>query len=186
MTSFERQVAESTDDAYQSSVGATANVTNVSIVIANADQYAGFRFPNVTIPQGSTINSAYVDIVHPQSADLTAKMDLYCQLGNAAVFAAATNNISERTRTAASVFWNATVPGTGYQSSPSLLSIVQEAISHGGWVSGYALAVIMIGKTGANWRGRSYDSGDGQGAKLYVDYTAPSGGKPAIYYSMMR
>jgi hypothetical protein len=58
MTTINIPVAASSDDAYENNAGTvTLNGVSVGAQLNNIDEWAGFRFLNVTIP-AATINSA--------------------------------------------------------------------------------------------------------------------------------
>lgn len=112
--------------------------------------HVGFRIPNVTVAQGTTIGSAI--LAHDQLqnysgfGDLTG-VTLYGQAAdNAAQFAVTSGDISGRARTTANVAGSAIAANSPF--SKDVTSIVQEILNRAGWVSGNAMAFLFI-STGA-------------------------------------
>jgi PKD repeat protein len=145
-------VATGSDDAEEAPTGGV-NLSSSDLELVNdgSDQTVGIRFTGVSVPSGSTIDSAYVqfttDEVTTGATSLTVRGEAS---GNAGTFTTATFNVSSRLRTAASVpwvpaAWN-TVGETGQnQRTPDLSAVVQEIVNRADWASGNALAVIVTG-----------------------------------------
>jgi hypothetical protein len=193
MSSLALQVGASADDARNldpNGVGSTNVQTQHIGKFNTTDKYwNGFRFLNVTIPQGATINSAILDIYSAQvTGGTTAKAIFYGNASdNATTFNTTTDKPELKARTTANVTkdftcatWAATL-GFGAETV-DLASIVQEIVNRAGWASGNALSVIAYDNGSANtsYIGHStYDRATDRGAKLTIDYTDPaSGGQP--------
>ncbi|MFH1601455.1 MAG: hypothetical protein ABIB61_00680 [Candidatus Shapirobacteria bacterium] len=137
------------------------------------------RFPNVTIPQGSTISSATLEWESGGTYSTTANITFYAN--DADNPAAPTNSTDFRGRalTSASVNWNISASWS-FQSryaAPDLSSIVQEIINRGTWSSGYAILLMSKdnGTTAGNLRSfRTYDVSVSDGPSLSIVYTAPT------------
>ena len=186
MTTWNGRVAASSDDASENS--GVLGLRATTPALGGGTINLGFRFLNVTIPQGSTINSAALAVyVTDAAADDPNCGVLLENADNAGTFTTGTNDITNRTKTG-SVTWNATSIGTGFKSSPDIASIVQTVINRVGWASGNALAVILDGVAGTNMTVQSYDGSAANAATLSIDYTPPAQGAAvkAIYYGMMR
>ena len=89
-------------------------------------------------------------------------------------FTTATNNVSSRPNTPASVPWTVptwpTVGARGQdQRTPEIKSIVQEIIGQGGWASGNAMAFKITG-TGKR-TAEAFESGAAIAASLHIEYT---------------
>lgn len=146
-------------------------------------QRDGLRFQGVTIPQGSIIQSAFIqfkaDAAH--STSVTVKI-LGENADNAAAFTTATNDITNRADTTASVTW--TIPNwvtvgdiLAAQKTPDLKTIIQEIVNRGGWASGNSL-VIQIensGTSSGNRREAETVEGDPPAAALTITYSPSSG-----------
>jgi len=111
---------------------------------------AGMRFQNLAIPQGATIDSAFI-IVHSHEA----KTEL--DVADLTIGAEATDNaetfndsvlIDSRTLTGAQINWVVDVPWGLWtpHRTPDLKDLVQEVIDRPGWEAGNALAFIILGK----------------------------------------
>lgn len=195
MASLNIQISSGTDDAEEHgneggfwSGGETENGSSDLELCWEVDnsQYVGLRFQNVTIPQGSTINSAIVRFIIDAAQTGAVTLDIWGDDTDDATgfpnegVGAGTNNISGRTPTTATATWNI---GAGEALSVNdqldtvdISSVIQEIVDRGGWVSGNALVVIIHYTSGTNLREvESYDGESGDAARLIVDYTAPSG-----------
>lgn len=177
MTLFSAQIAASADDAQQSADTVTLGDNNINI--SATTQYGGFRFNNVTIPAGATINSADITLTTYSDSYDDPDTTIYGEdIDDAPAFTTTTNNISGRTLTTASVAWTATNIGTANKASPDIKSIIQEIIDRPGWTSGNDIAIIIKGNSGTStFRVRAYDYGSGY-PQLNIDYTAGGGGSP--------
>lgn len=176
MASYSGSVAASADDASEA-VGGAVTIDGGSVTLAAANQYIGFRFQGVTIPAGSTIDAATIDVYLISGAYDSPNQTVYGEdADDAAAFSATSYNISGRSLTAESVTWNASDIGTGVKTSPDFKAVVQEIVDRAGWNGGQDMAIIMKGIAGAAFRVRTYDAGSGDYATLKVTYTEPSGG----------
>jgi hypothetical protein len=171
MTTFTGSPAASADDAQET--GGTNTINGTTINANYANQIAAVRFTGVTIPPGSTINNAYLTLNLPNATyddpDLTIRGS---GEANAAAFTTATDHLTNRLKTSASVAWSAANIGTGARNSPELKTLVQETINISGWASGNALAFYFTGSATSSFRFYTYDNGTGI-PSLTIDYTPP-------------
>lgn len=174
MTVFNASVTASADDAQESSGTVVIDGTNLN---ANAaTQLSAVRFQNVTIPPGSTINSAYITInITSTSFDDPAVTIRGNGEANPAAFNTTASHLTDRFKTSASVAWTDTGLGAGAENTPSLVSLVEEIIAISGWASGNAMAFYFTGSASSSLRFNAYDNGSGI-PSITIDYTAPSGG----------
>jgi len=163
----------------------TSNVSNnVYVAIGNggaAIYDCGFRFTNVTIPQGSTINSAYLSVRCRSAYDY----DLYTNIRGhdvdnstaCADYDTPTGRIAGAATTA-SVAWDEADSFTvGWYQSPDIKSVVQEIVDRGGWSSGNALMILWEEDGGGSAEAMQfsdYSENTSYAAKLDIDYTAPA------------
>jgi Calcineurin-like phosphoesterase len=168
-------VSVSSDDAEESAGTVARANPNLKIVLrAGVNQTVGLRFTGLTIPQGATIQNAYIQFQTAASTTGACSLTVRGQAAdNPDTFARTTNNISSRPLTTASVGWPpATWPTVGAhgtdQRTPNLSSIVSEIVNRSGWASGNAMAYIITG-TGV----RTAESFDGGifAPILHVEYT---------------
>ena len=152
---------------------ALANVVLKIVNRAGVNQTVGLRFAGLSIPQGATIQSAYIQFQCNTKTTAAASLMIEGQAAdNPVTFARTTNNISSRPRTTADVAWVppawATVGAHGPdEQTPDLSSILQELVNRAGWGSGNAMVFIITG-TGV----RTAESFNGTFAPvLHVDYS---------------
>lgn len=176
MPTFNGSVGASNGDAVE--LGSGTCIINDVIRVTSIDEWIGWLFANVTIPQGAVILSAYLEVELVQVGVPNTATPWHQFWGQAAddagVFAATTSNISGRTRTSASMIWNQVMTGksTGDRvSSPTLASIIQEIVNRPGWASGNDIAIVAKGLAADRYLGlRFYDNAAGDAAALTVTY----------------
>ncbi|MBI2967714.1 MAG: hypothetical protein HYY40_07865 [Bacteroidetes bacterium] len=173
---FNGAVSASNDDGYETSGGTTSTgVTASGLRVGYDGYYVGLRFQNVTIPQGSTINSASFSAYYYLSqAGIT--VNIYGDdVDNASVFTTTSYNISGRTATTANVNWTFSIASTTWNTSPDIATIIQEIVNRPGWASGNALCLITL-ETGTTTTG-SWEAWDAPGtnpATITINYTPPT------------
>ncbi len=173
-----RNVSTSTDDAEQNVSGGTMSTTSSDLEMCDDGgtlQIVGMRFQNIAIPQNAVISdvrlSFYADGNHSTATSLT----IYGQaIDNAPTFSSSNYNISNRTKTSASVAWSSVSTWSDnvtYQS-PDLSTIVQELVSRSGWASGNDIVFIIEG-TGRR-RAESNDGSGGPEPQLDIEFATAS------------
>lgn len=191
-----QKILSANDDAEQQ--GTTVDVGNGDLELsldANTANLVGMRFTNVPIPQGSIIQSAYIQFQTDESqTGTTVNVRIRGEAADdAAPITASSNNISARQDTTASVTWSAipTWPTAGdagvNQKTPDIKTIIQEIVNRGGWSSGNDLLIQIEdnGSTASTRRtAESYDGTTTGAPELQISYT-PSGGSggPPSYES---
>ncbi|HXV72226.1 MAG TPA: Ig-like domain-containing protein, partial [Acidimicrobiia bacterium] len=174
------QVAASTDDAEERSSGSVSlNSSDLELVLdKNTQQIVGVRFTNITIPQGSSIVSAWIqfqtDEVSTTSTDLTIRAQAD---DNAGTFLNSAGNITTRPTTTATAFWsppawNTTGQAGPAQRTPELASLIQEVISRPGWADGNSIAFVIAG-TGTRIA-EAFDGSPSGAPILHLEYTTGS------------
>jgi hypothetical protein len=175
-TSGSWRVSNDADDSeeYISSGSLDWGSSDLELGEEGSAQIVGMRWRNITIPQGVTITSAYIEFTADENqagtpVNLTFRGEA---ADNAAVFENAVDNISDRTPTSASVSWN-DVPAWSTDEthqSTDISPIIQEIVNLPGWASGNALVVLVTGSGR-----RTAESHDGDrplmAPLLYVEYT---------------
>ncbi|HEX6401294.1 MAG TPA: hypothetical protein VF108_12615, partial [Actinomycetota bacterium] len=179
-TILNRSIAAGSDDAEQQASGAVdLHSSDIELVQdgSSNNQTIGLRFTNMTVPTGATISNAYIqfqvdEVTTATPVNLTIRGELN---PNPVTFTTATNNVSSRPNTAASVAWSnvptwPTVGARGQdQRTPEIKAIVQELIGQGGWASGNAMAFKITG-TGKR-TAEAFESGAAIAASLHIEYT---------------
>jgi hypothetical protein len=123
-------------------------------------QVIGLRFLNIGIPQGATINSAFIQFMQDEP-DNEADTDVRISgelAPNSAPFSATLFDVTSRSDTTNSVVWNDIPewvngsPATGEctvclsgpeHRSPNIAPVVQEIVNQAGWTSGNALSIFI-------------------------------------------
>ncbi len=181
--SLERRVSQGTDDAEECLTNNSSYLTSSDLEFVRDDnpqggspcasaQSVGIRFQNITIPQGATVTSAYleftVDETDTESTNLTFHGE---NTDNSSPFTTANYNITNRSKTSSYVSWDNvpswTTVGVTHQT-PDLTSIIQEIINRPSWQSGNALAIIVngIGQRTAE----AYEGSASQASLLHIEY----------------
>ncbi|TMM22261.1 MAG: hypothetical protein E6F95_08370 [Actinobacteria bacterium] len=184
-------IGASSDDAEESSVDGSVALGNPALKIVNragVNQTVGLRFAGLSIPQGATIQNAYIQFQCRVQTTAAASLLIEGQAAdNPSTFARITNNISSRARTSADVGWVPAPWGTvgaqgPDQQTPDLTSVMQEIVNRGGWGPGDPMVFIITG-TGV----RTAEAFDGLFAPvLHVTYAPalPVGTRLAILLAL--
>lgn len=172
--SFNTTVGASSDDAHESAAGAV-NLTAITCIRPkSAMDWAGARFLNVTIPQGATINTATTTTRVTLTGDLD--VTIFAQaIDDAGTFTTTTSDISSRTRTTASVEWDASVTNGDSPVTPDFSAVMQEVINRAGWASGNDIVFIYRINTNSTSRTVSWDDTSLPEHTLDVTYTVAGG-----------
>ena len=154
---FETRVSASSDDAEERlSSGLTIlSSGDLDMVFDTAgsqhDQIVGMRFSGVNVPQGATIQNAYIQFQADEASLVATSLTVQGEdVDNAVTFSIADNNISSRATTTSAVSWSPaawnTVGEAGPdQQTPNIASVIQEIVNRPGWSSGNALAIMITG-----------------------------------------
>ena len=107
---------------------------------------AFFRFQNVVVPQGATIDSAYIKL----NWEGGEEVDFLIAAVDVDDFDVPTDNTyaAHDTETTATISWNITLEGSQdsgkyYKTSPDIKTIIQEIVDRTGWSSGNAIGIIV-------------------------------------------
>lgn len=134
-------IAASGDDGYYGFSGITTFGSGDAVVFVQGNnlgtRFAGFfRFDGVSIPAGSTINSATLRVTPVSISHDTAACAIYANDADDAVAPTDGTTGAALTLTTANVAWSGSNLGTSEVSSPDITSVIQEVIDRGGWASG--------------------------------------------------
>jgi len=142
-------------------------------------QIVGMRFTSVAIPQGATINSAYLQFETDETDSGSTNVVIFGENVNTAnEFSNADDDISARPRTTASTNWNPSSWNSVNElhQTPDIASIIKEIVDRAGWSSGNDL-VIMIEPdsscTNINCQrtAESHEGESGAAPLLVIDYS---------------
>lgn len=172
MATFNASVPASNSDGVQRISDNTINRVG-NIQLNTTFGWAFLRFEGVTIPQGSTINSAVLTVEVANTSNDDPKLDIHCEAADDVTTLSLTaGSITAKTFTTDKTAWVATGIGAGFKNSPNFANAVQEVISRPGWVSGNALAVILVGQASPTpFLFQSWDTGTAPA--IAIDYTEP-------------
>lgn len=173
------QVNSSSDDAEETVSSGNVDLTSTDLELVdeggNSPQEVGMRFTNLSIPRGATILEAYIQFTADETPTETTNLTIYGEdADNATTFLDATNNISNRTKTSASVNWMPPIwplAGTAStdQQTPDLTNIVQEIIDRPGWMINNSMVFLVNGS--GRRTAEAYDGEASSAPRLCVTYT---------------
>lgn len=139
----------STDYA-EEAVGGGVNLgsSDLEFLSDGGEQEVGIYYNGIAIPQGSTINSAYIQFQVDEAETGAVTLDIHGELvANAVDFDTDANVILRTSRTAAVQWTPADWPTVGDagsdQRTPDISSIIQEIVNQGGWNAGNAMVFIF-------------------------------------------
>jgi type IV pilus assembly protein PilY1 len=168
------QSSISADDAQQSGSTGTADINEGSIPVA--EEYSGYRFDSVGVPNGATIVSAKLTFrANGAVATGTGVVDIKGELpadGDADEFAFQVSNITGRTTTTATSWaLPTTLADNESFSSVDISSIVTSIVAAGSWASGNAMAFILEPTTtDTDYSVHARDGDATKAAKLEISY----------------
>ncbi|TSC58877.1 MAG: metallophosphoesterase [Candidatus Peregrinibacteria bacterium Greene0416_19] len=154
IVSFSTRIADVNDDVEERLVdggmrpGSSDLELSVDTTPWNLTDFVGLRFPNVTVPAGSTIISAVITFRVNEVTTDPASLNIHAHaMDDAPAFNTNPYDLTSRPRTSAVVAWDP--PGwtveNDYKDTPDIASIIQEVVSRPGWASGNDLSFIFDG-----------------------------------------
>jgi prepilin-type N-terminal cleavage/methylation domain-containing protein len=180
-TTFEQRISYDEDDSEERISSGAIDWTSSDLELGEegGPQEVGMRWRNVTIPQGATITSAYIEFTADEvqtgtPVNLTFRGEAS---DNAAAFQNLAYDISGRANTLAAVGWNNVPPWSTVgdtHKSPDISPVIQEIVNRTGWVSGNALVVIVTGS--GRRTADSHNSDPPNAPLLHVVYDTGGGG----------
>jgi len=157
-----------------------------SVTAANDKYGSGFRFINITIPQGTEITTAYLILTamyDGSNTDCNTKISAE-DVDNAGDFSGddgASFDTRYGNHTTAIVDWNAIPAWSADEcgadtTSPEIQTVIQEIVNRVGWASGNAIVIFWEDfgdNSGADAIRQCYDykSSTTKCAKLHIEYT---------------
>lgn len=188
MTTIDARVATSLDDANELSSG-NVQATTTAFNVDGANEWGAFRV-SVTIPDGATIDVAYLTLQFDNSAEDEPDLRFYGEdTATPAAYASGTGtfSISGRSRTTASVDWGSTDLGAPVSANTgSMVSIVEELMASYSYASGAYMAFMWTSANGTISRDAAvtfYDGSSTTAPLLHIEYTA-GGGSTTRRYSL--
>lgn len=193
-TDFDKKTGSSTSDGYHidtigpygsgSTYSFNNNATTMKVGyqapddVMAADGYSWSifaRITGITIPQGSTIDSATIHFHNPVSNSATGKsVTIDGNDVNNAAIPTTEGNIRSATKTSATVNWTFGSISGGTLESPEIKTIIQEIVNRAGWASGNAMMLYLhTPTTSSDWdlTVRTYDHSSGQAPHINITYS---------------
>ena len=156
-----------------------SNSTDIELVYDTyqtaENQTIGLRFNSIDVPQGATITNAYLQFTVDETNTGTTNLTIVGEdVDNAETFGTAPYEITDKTKTQASVSWsppnwNTVGDQTGDQQSPDISSIIQEIVNRPGYTINNSMIIIITG-TGER-TAESYDGSPAQAPQLCIEYS---------------
>lgn len=159
-------VVDVNDDGFENGVG-NVQLNGETTTIFDEDAYHAFRFQNLNIPRGATINSAKLELSTSdnQSTFSTVVEVVAENVDHSESLSSSNTNISTRYNTLGGITeekvnwtvkdWNQfMVNRTDY--SPNIGGVISEVVNRDGWCGGNALTVILKGSGYREFRTRDY------------------------------
>lgn len=119
--------------------------TQLKLSFGTTQQRVGLRFADLDIPQGATIESAYIAMTAGAHSAGVVALTLNAQAADhAATFSTARRDISSRALTRAQASWRPLAWRKGdIRRTGDLSALVQEVVDRPGWQGGNALAFVI-------------------------------------------
>lgn len=171
---FDGEPGVGADDGYSRSSGQFANNQSQLYLGQNVSTiYDVFcRFPNVTIPGGATVMTAYLTYDVYNNGGGHDKTNIYfCDEDDPAAPTDQAEHAADP-RTTAFTAWDDEVMVDDIQS-PSIVNVIQEILDRGGWNSGQAMMLLHDddGTADGTYSGiASFEQGTKDAAQLHVEY----------------
>lgn len=169
-------LANDFDDAEEHGITGAVNPYSpvLEMTESSSNQTIGFRFPNVKIPNGSHISSAYLQLTSKASTSGATNWWLRSITGGSiSGFNTGNYDISQRHKSSVHVNWDVpdwTISNESNlnQRSPDLRLLVQEVINDEYWSPGSAFGLV-IGGSGRR-DAHSFESNPELAAKMIITY----------------
>ena len=179
------RVAAGADDAEQNFSVVTIDSSDLELVRDSiVNQTVGIRFQGVGIPPGGTIVEAYLDFTTDETDSGATSITIEGELSaDAAAYVETGNDITDRSRTTASVPWTNIPAWTTVgevHTSPDVSPLLREIVNGAGWAAGNALAFIITGN--GTRTAEAYDGSPAQAPLLRVAFC---GGVPVTPQLLM-
>ena len=179
---IDEQIGTDNDDVSENQSGDIDSGGNV--VIDHVNEWWGGRFATVNVPNGATINVAYLSVVPANTGNDEPKHDFDFEAADdpsAWNIGGTTFSVSGRTRTGNAVLWDVAdlgADGATFFDTPSLVVGCQAVVNRAGWAANNTMAVTCHQPETANPRDlviQDYGVNTSLAAKLHIEYTAVGG-----------
>ena len=135
---------------------------------------------SLSIPQGATINAAYISVYPAWHGGATGAYTAGIRVEDVddpLAFSGAGNNIRGRSYWSTTVDWSIPaggLPASQWNDSPSITALVQHAVDNPGWSEGDYISIAVWGETGNGGCGEGvtdFSSNPSYAARLHVEYS---------------
>lgn len=180
MAVLERRIASGADDVEQRGHSMSLSSTDLELIQDGTTvQTVGLRFTGLDVPAGATITRAYIQFTTDEASSVATSLRIRGEdVNDAAAFTSATDNVSSRAVTDASVLWTppawTTVGAAGAaQQTADLSAIVQEIVDRSGWAASNDMAFILSGS--GTRTAEAFEGSAANAPLLHIEWT---GGTP--------
>lgn len=112
------------------------------------EHIVGLRYQDIPLKNGADISHAYIEFAVRSSGQLPTSLTIYAQdTDDASHFDTGSNNISNRTKTTASVSWTPgewNTPGQMVRT-PNIAPLINEVVNRGGWTPDNEIVFMIEG-----------------------------------------
>lgn len=171
---LETIVSQSTDDAEEEYDG---DMDLDSGDLDFTQKKVAVRFQNIDIPQDSIIKNAYIQFTAENNHEHESTgVDIFAEaIDDSPTFSSEDENISDRTKTSATVDWF--IPSWRHdgdsgidQRTPDISSLVEEVVDRDGWSDGNSIAFIILKNNYGDRDARTFDFDPYSAPALHIDY----------------
>lgn len=157
-----------TSTGFYSTAGTPIRLGDASAT--DADRNAWLRFLNLDVPPGATILTASLKLTATGVSGTIPQLKIDAEKTTTPAAPTSRSNVNAKTHTTANVLWTPASWGVGStQTSPSLVSVLQEIVNQAGWVRGNAIQLFVLDNQAGNVTGQlSFQSFDGDPAQAAV------------------
>ncbi|MFT5670104.1 MAG: MSHA biogenesis protein MshQ [Glaciecola sp.] len=142
-------------------------------------QIVGMLFESINIPQGATISSAYIEFVTDETDSGTTNLVIFGEDNESpTIFTNSDDNISDRTKTSASVNWTPAAWNNvnELQQTSDISVIIQEIVNRPGWAANNDVVIIIEPGSGCTSSScertaESHDGDSDEAPLLVVEYS---------------
>lgn len=136
----------------------------------DADRNAWLRFLNLDIPPGATILTATLKVKAVGVSGTIPQLKIDAEKSVNPAAPTSRSNVNAKVHTTANVLWTPASWGVGStQTSPSLVTVLQEIVNQVGWVRGNPIQLFVLDNQAGNVTGQiSFTSFDGDPASAAV------------------
>ena len=172
--------AVSGDDGYRSYAGFSSTSNNLALGRLTGSWHTFIRFPNITIPQNSTISSAFIRFVADWGDEEGGVCNINCYFNNVDDAVAPSDGTQfDALALTSAVAWDALGAwsvNVAYDT-PELKTILQNIVDRGGWFSGQAIQAVLKDNVSTGTHRKlpfSIDyNGGAKKVELHVTWTVP-------------